>query len=321
MVADPQETAPRFGKRIGELLPLIRSPRQDTHAVANEAEPSTGAAMSFEDDLGWEYFGNDPEQSPRMTEHMDWHNASENKNRTGNYGERFLIFHRDYIEKFDQFRLTKGLLPVSAWDPSTPIPANLDHPHVLTQPRATSDPYSTDPACKTPTWATMGGGADVDPLWGYTRLGQFQSLDELGRSVDHGWHGTVHNTIGGDMSTFSSPIDPIFWRWHRWVDNVSRTWELSRKIFDASRFAAVAHILFGIINDAPGVWIGPDGKPHPFPGGPGDPGWRGLPPAERDLLLGVAIREFGNAVSQRQVGEQVSRIGAALIQSGAKQLG
>jgi len=40
--------------------------------------------------------------------------------------------------------------------------------------------------------------------------------------------------------------------------------------------AAIARILWGIVNDAPGVWIGPDGRPHRVPGGPGDPVFAGL---------------------------------------------
>lgn len=49
--------------------------------------------MGFECDLGWEYFGPDPMNSPRMQEHMDWHTNPANKNKLGNYGERFLDFN------------------------------------------------------------------------------------------------------------------------------------------------------------------------------------------------------------------------------------
>lgn len=161
--------------------------------------------MGFECDLGWEYFGAGPMNSPRMMEHMDWHNAPENQNQTGNYGERFLVFHQQFIGKFDAFRISKALLPVTGWDPSTPIPAAFSHDHVLTAARHTDNPYSVNPFCKTPTWATIVGGSDVEPLYGYTSLCQFKSLDELGRAIDNGWHGTVHNTIGGACLSFIRP--------------------------------------------------------------------------------------------------------------------
>ena len=200
--------------------------------------------MAFEDDLGWEYFGNDPANSPRMKEHLDWHMAPENMNRTGNYGERFLVFHQHYIAKFDAFRRTKGLRPVAAWDPATKIAAALVHAHVLHAGRQTDDPSSVDPHCKTPSWATVAGGTVPDPVHGYTKLTQFTSLDELGRSIDAGWHATVHNTVGGDMSTFDSPIDPVFWRWHKWVDHVRATWAAARARFVVGpRIAAISRLI------------------------------------------------------------------------------
>jgi len=132
------------------------------------------------------------------------------KNRTGITEKRFLLFHKQFIEKFDAFRVSKQLFPVSGWDPVNPIPDALSHDHVLAAARHTNNPFAIDPHCKTPTWATVIGGSDVEPIYGYQSLCQFQSLDELGRAIDNGWHGTVHNTIGGDMSSFDSPIDPIF---------------------------------------------------------------------------------------------------------------
>src|SRR5215831_15977356 len=135
--------------------------------------------MGFECDLGWEYFGPDPMTLPRMTEHMDWHNDPQNKNQLENYGERFLDFHQQFIAKFDAFRATKGLLPVSSYDPATKIPADLSHDHVLTAPRVTDNPSAVDAACKTPTWLTDAGRTDTAPIYGYTNLCQFKSLDEL----------------------------------------------------------------------------------------------------------------------------------------------
>jgi tyrosinase-like protein len=269
--------------------------------------------MAFEDDLGWEYFGADPMMSPRMQEHMAWHNDPPNKpeNKFGNYGERFLLFHEQYIEKFDDFRASKGLLPVSGWDPSTQIPPALTHEHVLVSRRQTDDPFALNPHCKTPAWATIAGGTEPAPGYGYTRLAEFQSLDELGRAIDSGWHGLVHNTIDGDMSTFHSPIDPVFWRWHRWIDNVRADWVLATKLRVPMEIASVVKILFGIVNDAPGVWIGPDGRPHPWPGP--DPFRIALSPALRDVLLGLLTQKIGGLVDHAESRDSLQKLGARLI--------
>jgi len=272
--------------------------------------------MGMEDDLGWEYFGEDPMMSPRMKEHMAWHDDPANGNQTGNYGERFLIFHKQFIDKFDAFRQTKGLFPVSGWDPATLIPAAFSHDHVLWAGRNTDYPNSVDPHCKTPTWATLTGGTQPDPLYGYTKLSQFQSLDELGRSIDSGWHGTVHNTIGGDMMQFHSPIDPIFWRWHRWIDNVRANWLALQSPAHVNRFnraASFVKILFGVVNDAPGKVIGADGNVHPVPGGPGDPLWTQLSPASRDVLIGLAVNELGAQHSNADFRENIQKMSTKML--------
>ena len=71
--------------------------------------------------------------------------------------------------------MSKGYLPVSSWDPSTPIPDSLAHDVKLEGLRETSNPSSVDPLCKTPTWLTVAGGSDKDPTYGYTALYQFRS--------------------------------------------------------------------------------------------------------------------------------------------------
>jgi hypothetical protein len=273
--------------------------------------------MAFEDDLGWEYFENDPEHSPRMKEHMDWHMAQENVNRTGNYGERFILFHRQYIAKFDQFRQTKSLLPVSPWDPATVIPPALAHVKPLTGLRDTDNPAAVNPLCITPTWATVAGGTTPAPGYGYMNLLQFQSLDELGRAIDSGWHGTVHNTIGGDMAQFHSPIDPVFWRWHKWVDQVAVNWQAARiSVHIPKNIAAIVRILFGVVDDAPGIVIGPDGRPHRVPGGPGpDPGPLMVTGAVRNVLMGQLVHELGALVPHSDAQKTLQEIGAKLIMS------
>jgi hypothetical protein len=268
--------------------------------------------VSAEDDLGWEYFGPDPMNSPRMMEHMDWHNDPQNRQRTGNYGERFLEFHRQFIDKFDAFRATKSLLQVEPWDPSTQIPGYLSHDYILMAARQTDYPFSINPHCKTPTWATAAGGTDPDPLFGHTSLLQFASLDQLGRSIDGGWHGTVHNTIGGDMSQFHSPIDPIFWRWHRWVDGVRSTWVALQPHRAHVQFASTIRVLFGIVNDAPGIAIGPNGVPNPVPGRPGDPERFVAAAQNRSVIRSLAVHAASHLVDDPELKARVIRLAEEL---------
>jgi hypothetical protein len=140
--------------------------------------------MKEEEQLVREYFG-DPKgdhteaeimKNARMMEHMKWHSDDANIFRLGNYGEPFLDFHKQYVEKFDSFRISKGLFRISSWDPSTPIPARLAHEvpllikkdalHPKGGLRNTDNPYSIDTLCKTPSWLTFSGGSDPDPIYG-----------------------------------------------------------------------------------------------------------------------------------------------------------
>jgi hypothetical protein len=71
----------------------------------------------------------------------------------------------------------------------------------------------------------MGGGADVAPFFGYTSLGQFRTTGELGRALGASYHGTVHNTVGSTMASFSSPQAPIFYPWHGYIDHIYAEWQ------------------------------------------------------------------------------------------------
>src|SRR5215213_3901564 len=190
--------------------------------------------MNVEEKLVRKYFGlgegkimeHDLMAKEKMKEHMDWHEKPVNKTKSGKYGERFLLFHKQYIEKFDNFRMSERYLPLSSWDPARKIPDSLAHEGYI-EKRLTDDPTAANPLCRTPTWLTLVGGTNPDPKYGYTALYQFQSLDELGWAIDSNddsWHNLVHNTIGGDMERFHSPIDPIFWPWHKWIDNIRAAW-------------------------------------------------------------------------------------------------
>ena len=74
---------------------------------------------------------------------------------------------------------------------------------------------------------------------------------------------------------------------------------------------AFVRVLFGVINDAPGWVIGPDGKPHPVPG-PGDP-WFRLSRADRNELAGLAIHQAAGALADKAATRQIQQIAAKLV--------
>jgi Common central domain of tyrosinase len=81
------------------------------------------------------------------------------------------------------------------------------------------------------------------------------------------------------------------------------------------KWAAIVHILFGIINDAPGVVIGPDGKPHPV-----DPGWgrllahvNQLEPASRETLIGLAVAEIGKLAEGRVSRAEIQKTAVGVL--------
>jgi hypothetical protein len=152
-----------------------------------------------------------------IASHHEWHRANA---MDRSYGSVFLVFHHRIIAAFDRWRQAQGYPPTPLWEPSDPIPAEAPHDR-----RDSDHPSSVDPRCKRPTWFTLEGGTAVDPHTGATKLSDFKSSVELGGSInapgDPGWHGSVHNAIGGDMGDLhTAPLDPVFWRFHKLIDSI-----------------------------------------------------------------------------------------------------
>ena len=139
-------------------------------------------------------------------------------------GAIFFDFHVQFLDRFERWRAEFGYGPIGIWDPATPVPTGVDIDHA---PR--SGRYGPLPR---PAWSTAAGGAPRP--WNFmpcdwSRGGQ-RALTEfpsdrrlLGCAVTETWHNTVHLTVGGDMQDPpTSPRDPLFWRWHRYVDTISR---------------------------------------------------------------------------------------------------
>jgi hypothetical protein len=76
-------------------------------------------------------------------------------------------------------------------------------------------------------------------------------------------------------------------------------------------------ILFGVINDAPGWVLGPDGKPHPV--GPGDP-WRQMSTVDRKQLVGLAMHQLAALVANKADRSQVQNVAGKLLGKSGQQL-
>ena len=175
---------------------------------------------SLDEGIIREYLADFPEI---QSNHAHWHIDTERGTR--NYGESFLAFHRDFIQRHDAWRLAHGYPALPPWDPTDPIPPDAYHGG-----RTTSDPSSVDPLCRTPGWLKLDGDGTRNPEFGAGRLGDFTSADQLGRAIDSlhepNWHGRIHRRVGGDMDSFHRfVLDPAFWRFHKFVDGIWRQWQ------------------------------------------------------------------------------------------------
>lgn len=139
-------------------------------------------------------------------------------------GSIFFDFHVQFVDRFNRWRAEFGYPPIGMWDPAMPIPTGIEIDH---RPRSTG--YAGQPR---PGWSTLGGGGQrgwnfMPCDWsrgGQRALNQFdRDRRLLGCAVTEVWHNNVHLVIGGDMQDPpTSPRDPVFWRWHRYVDLISR---------------------------------------------------------------------------------------------------
>ena len=55
---------------------------------------------------------------------------------------------------------------------------------------------------------------------------QAQNYVEFAQLIQTGVHDYLHDTIGGFMPTYSSPIDPMFGPWHSFIDLLLFVWEI-----------------------------------------------------------------------------------------------
>jgi hypothetical protein len=152
-----------------------------------------------------------------IDDHAEWHSVPATQLLP------FLPWHREFIARFDHWLAEFGYPAVEPWDPGTPIPVGPDIDHAVRQ--TTYAPAAN----RIPTWFTMAGGAPA-ASGGQKRLFAYTSLMSFSDDFEYNWHPTPHCNVGpfnnfgpdifASMCYFSSPKDPLFFRWHKFVDHV-----------------------------------------------------------------------------------------------------
>lgn len=166
-----------------------------------------------------------------VDEHIFWHQSVHDL-ATFPVWTRFLAWHGEFVRRFDLWRQEFGYNTVAPWYPGRPLP---------TGPQFDVDPslrlaYSAA-GNRIPTYYTITGGTAVD-FGGQQKIADYATLDDFTSSFEGGYHGQVHCNIGAHLGTFfetdgpgygsmcnaSSPKDPMFWRWHGFIDLLYRNY-------------------------------------------------------------------------------------------------
>ncbi len=123
----------------------------------------------------------------------------------------FLSFHRGYLNNLETYLRAEGhpeWVPLPAWNPAEPIPAEFNIPDTGPGRLRNLDPR-----------------VSFSPEFDSHNLVNFQSEAELGEALIPR-HNEVHARVGGIMSSVrNAPRAPIFWPFHSFIDDIWWEWE------------------------------------------------------------------------------------------------
>ena len=170
--------------------------------------------------------------------HDEWHAINGPGGTLGpGSGTAFMGFHRAMMNDFRQFAMGNGgrsYLPIKTV--GLVIPPWLGDAFLALSGTSFEAEYVERAADQMSNWGLPGYltvNAAPSSTWNnvvyvgggtYTRIGEFPDLDTLGRAIAFDYHASLHSAVGGTMSTFYSPADPIFYGWHGLIDNLADVW-------------------------------------------------------------------------------------------------
>lgn len=157
--------------------------------------------------------------------HTAWHEKNGPGGTLGpGSGAAFIQMHERMLENAEAALRLRGWgkeMVLPDWGASTDIPMEMRVPKPTRFTRA-----NTQPRVTMPPWLTAQGVGDAktwgkkDPSFGRSKLADFTSEDELGQAIGLYYHAEGHIAVGGTMATFNSPLDPMFWGWHKHIQNI-----------------------------------------------------------------------------------------------------
>lgn len=154
-----------------------------------------------------------------LIDHRAWHYNSTFSHCAS--GEAFFTFHKGFIGAANHWRLLFNYPVLTAWDPGASAPPT----DPATNHNARGGGFSTVLNAKPGMYDLNGNGRNVigrcPQNAGVKKLKDFATAKHLSDEMEFGWHGRVHVNVGGEMSGPSnSPKDPVFYKWHKMVDEV-----------------------------------------------------------------------------------------------------
>jgi hypothetical protein len=166
-----------------------------------------------------------------IDEHIFWHQSVHGQTSFPEW-TRFLPWHGALVRHYEQWRALFGYRKLEPWYPGTPLPTG---PMFDVDPKLRLSPYVADDN-RIPTYYTIAGGTTSD--FGRNKLADYRTLFDLNYSFEGTYHSQIHCNVGsrdgnsfgtsgtgyGSMCKTSSPKDPIFWRWHMYVDLIYRNY-------------------------------------------------------------------------------------------------
>ncbi len=118
------------------------------------------------------------------------------------HDQGFLTWHQHFIAELETWLVNNAgarFVPLPAWDPAKPVPAELDN--------GNTSVFMPLPAALRPA-----------------NLRKFKSYSSLNKKVLP-YHAAVHDGLGGAMpDPMNSPSDPIFWPFHAFLLGVFERW-------------------------------------------------------------------------------------------------